>query len=247
MDDRPLPETCCPEQPTLWIQPGQATYLGPSFDLGPHSGSVHCFALGIDAPFELHAADIGEQRVRSAFIPARTRHQIIARTGRMLFSYSLSNNARELMAVRTKTVAYNHRDERALIQSVRTAPAPLRLTTETKLDERIRAAMRALRADPDLSAATLAAKTHLSTSRFLHLFTENAGTTLRRYRMWTRMTRVAAAISTGANLTTAATDAGFASANHFSDTFRTMFGLTASTLLAVGTRIVTQRSAEAAG
>jgi methylphosphotriester-DNA--protein-cysteine methyltransferase len=52
------------------------------------------------------------------------------------------------------------------------------------------------------------------------------------------MLHVATAVSKGADLTRAAVDAGFASPSHFSDAFRRMFGLTATTLLGGGVEIV---------
>ncbi|MFD4641751.1 helix-turn-helix domain-containing protein [Lentzea sp. NPDC058436] len=197
MTDAALPETCCPrERPTIWIWPGQAAYLGPSLRLDPHSGSVHCFALGVDAPFLLRVGD-DEREVRSALIPPRTRHQVVS-DGRMLFLY-----------------------------------------LEPDLgDDRVRTALDVLRRHPDLSAPQVAAELSLSTSRFLHLFSAHAGTSFRRYRLWARMLRVAAAVAAGADLTRASAEAGFASPSHFSDVFHDMFGLTASTLLGSNARIV---------
>jgi AraC-like DNA-binding protein len=198
VDDTALPETCCPpERATIWIWSGQAAYLGPSLDLGAHSGSVHCFALGMDAPFTLRTGD-NEQKVRSALIPARTRHQVVSDGGRMLFLYLEPDLA----------------------------------------DDRIRTALGILQAHPCLSAPQVAAELSLSTSRFLHLFSAQAGTSFRRYRLWARMLRVAAATARGTDLTRASVEAGFASPSHFSDSFRDMFGLTASTLLAKNVRVV---------
>jgi AraC-like DNA-binding protein len=54
------------------------------------------------------------------------------------------------------------------------------------------------------------------------------------------MCHAASALSDGADLTTAAGEAGFASPSHFSDAFRAMFGLSATALLAGQTRIVVQ-------
>jgi AraC-like DNA-binding protein len=165
--------------------------------LDPHSGAVHCVALGVDAPFTL-SDGTGERRVRSALIPARTRHQIVSEGGRMLFLY----------------------------------------LDPDLTDDRIRTALSTLLADPALSATQVAAEINLSTSRFLHLFSAQAGTSFRRYRLWARMLRVAGALSRGADLTSASAEAGFASPSHFSDTFRDLFGLTAGTLLARRARIV---------
>jgi transcriptional regulator GlxA family with amidase domain len=135
-------------------------------------------------------------------------------------------------------------NELALIRHLRVSPERvfdlLGVSGTTRMDERISEALQIMRTHPDgqLSAADVAGKVHLSTSRFLHLFSVHARTSFRRYRLWTRMIRVAAAVSTGQNLTTASAEAGFASPAHFSDSFRQMFGLSASRLLSGNTHIV---------
>ncbi|MFF2557885.1 helix-turn-helix domain-containing protein [Nocardia sp. NPDC058058] len=186
----PLPETCYPA--TVWLGPGYAVYLGPSLRLDPHSGSVHCLVIGVDAPFTLRIGD-HEEVVRSALIPPRTTHQVIAGGERMLFHY----------------------------------------IDPVAMDTRITAALKTIRADIAMNpaAAELAADANLSVSRFLHLFSAETGTSFRRYRNWARMAQVMRAVAAGADFTTAAVDAGFASPSHFSDTFHAMFGLTAGALL----------------
>lgn len=155
------------------------------------------------------------------------------------------------MMDRTTAIAYRHRDELALISAWKDAPPAdpeslrrrlLGVVEPDSIDERIRVAMRILQSRPgeQLSAAEIAAAVDLSPSRFLHLFSANAGTSFRRYRLWARMCHAAAALTDGADLTTASTEAGFASPSHFSDTFRTMFGLSATALLSGPTRIVIQ-------
>lgn len=231
----------------MWLWPGHAAYLGPSLRLDHHSGSVHCLALGIDRRFTVHTAT-GERRARSAFIPARTRHRIVG-DGRMLFFYldptSAADGLLTAMTDRTEAVAYDHRDELALIGR---DPEQLRRTLVGAAvgDQRIRRAMGALLADPASSrgAADLAREVNLSTSRFLHLFSATAGTSFRRYRLWARMLRVAVALDQGMNLTAAAAEAGFSSSNHFSDAFHAMFGLTASALSAGVTHVVVRDDAE---
>ena len=81
----------------------------------------------------------------------------------------------------------------------------------------------------------LAADVGLSESRFLHLFHDQVGTTLRRYRLWMRLIAAGTAVRNGKNLTDAAADAGFASPSHLSDRFKSTFGLTATQLLSRGT------------
>ncbi|WP_236808758.1 helix-turn-helix transcriptional regulator [Amycolatopsis albispora] len=240
MTDVVLPETCCA---VVWAGPGRAAYLGPSLRLRAHSGSVHCFALGIDEPFTVLAGG-AEHRVRSALIPARTRSQVVA-SGRMLFLYR-DPSASWLADIRTRmtpagTLHIGHRDEAALVREVHGGRLPVGVLGPALVpsDARVRAALELVGTDPGgrLSAADVAAAVHLSVSRFQHLFTAQTGTSFRRYRLWARMQHVAAAVSRGESLTRAAADAGFASPGHFSDSFRDMFGLSASRLLAPGTRL----------
>lgn len=256
MVSQPLPETCCDERPTVWLWSGHAAYVGPSLQLDTHSGSVDCFALGVDEPFALRSGEAVDRRARSALIPARTSHQVVAGDGRMMFFYvdPSAAGSRELLAQmldRTTTIAFDHRDEPALIAACQDSallePEILRRTLlgsveADPIDERIRDAMRILRSRPgdQLSAAEIAAAVRLSPSRFLHLFSAHAGTSFRRYRLWARMCHAAAALSDGADLTTASTEAGFASPSHFSDAFRTMFGLSATALLSRQAHIVVQ-------
>jgi AraC-like DNA-binding protein len=61
----------------------------------------------------------------------------------------------------------------------------------------------------------------------------NVGVPFRRYRLWRRMAVAIGTLGQGETLTRAAHEAGFASSAHFSATFRTMFGMAPSTLLAL--------------
>lgn len=169
----------------------------------------------------------------------------------MLFCYFDSHSARARgcwarMSQVGERIGLGHEDEAILIGLAEAAdPDPLHLMdlaggAPPPIDDRIAAAIGTLRAHPgsNLSAADLAAAGHLSTSRFLHLFSANAGTSFRRYRLWARMLHVGVAVAKGSDLTTASTEAGFATPSHFSDAFHVMFGLTATEVLAAGTRVV---------
>ena len=80
----------------------------------------------------------------------------------------------------------------------------------------------------------LAARAGLSPSRLSHLFTEQVGTPLRRYIVWSRLVEAAEQLSRGESLTAAAHSAGFADGAHLSRAFRAAFGLTASESVAHG-------------
>lgn len=248
MGAAPLPETCRPPA-TVWLGAGHALYLGPSLRLDRHSGSVACLAVGLDTPFTVHADAIGARTVRTVLVPPRTPHRIVA-DGRMLFCYLDSGSpraaaCRDRMLEQTGGFGFDHVEETTLIRRAADfAPAAvLDLACGARtpdIDPRIATATAILCADPAaaISADQLAAAVHLSKSRLLHLFSAQAGTTFRRYRVWARMLAVGRAVADGADLTTAAANAGFASPSHFSDTFHAMFGLTAADLLGAGARII---------
>lgn len=82
------------------------------------------------------------------------------------------------------------------------------------------------------SVAFAARAANLSTSRFQHLFKQEAGVSYRRYAAWTRMRVAVSEVVNGANFTTAAHAAGFYDQPHFSREFRRIFGAPASRSLA---------------
>lgn len=238
----------------VWLWPGQAAYFGPSFHLDTHSAAVHTLAIGIDAAFTITMSRGPARRLRSVLIPARTPHRIEG-NGRMLFFYldadsGCIESVRSAMRDRSTSAPAEHGATAQLIGYLtgpdRPDPAEIRRfvlgdRASSPIDHRIRRTMETLLADPGgAPAATSAAATAgLSESRFLHIFTAQSGTSYRRYRLWARLLYVGSAVAEGKDLTTAAADAGFASASHFSDTFRALFGLTATAVLSQGTEIIT--------
>ncbi|MDV3126718.1 AraC family transcriptional regulator [Mycobacterium sp. 21AC1] len=238
----PLPQTC---YPTVWLWPGQALYAGPGLGLEPHSGSVWCLVVGVDGPLTVTVS--GQQIVaRSALIPPRLTHHL-ALDGPMVSCY-LDPAAEGAASCRQKfddfrgPIGVGHAAERQLLTIPQDDPGASRWLDAAApaalhpVDPRIELAAKQIRDDPaiSVSAHDLAAAAGLSESRFLHLFRQEAGTSLRRYRLWSRLVRAGAEIAAGRNLTTAAAEAGFASPSHLADRFKTTFGLSATQLLATG-------------
>jgi AraC-like DNA-binding protein len=77
----------------------------------------------------------------------------------------------------------------------------------------------------NVSLVRLAEVGELSTSRFMHVFTESVGIPLRPYLLWLRVQRAAGALASGSTATKAAYLAGFADAPHMTRTFRRMLGM----------------------
>ena len=239
-----LPQTCCP---TVWLWPGQALYAGPSLNLAPHSGSVWCFAVGIGGSLTVTTPDGVTVEAASVLIPPRVTHQLVC-LGDGLVSCYLEPTSARAKACRAQVsqwagvIGTHHAAESALTRTPTddvsacdwldlAAPA-----TPLPVDPRILAVARRIRDDSatTVSSRDLAAEAGLSESRMLHLFRDELGTSLRRYRIWVRLVHAGAAIGAGANLTEAAMKAGFASPSHLADRFKTTFGLSATQLLATG-------------
>lgn len=242
-----LPQTCCP---TVWLWPGQALYSGPGLGLQPHSGSVWCMAVGVDGPLTVTVQ--GNTIVaRSVLIPPRLTHHLSMQGG--LVSCYLDPSSQRSASCRRQfsgfrgSIGVGHTAEHALTARPDDDDAARRWLdlaapdTPHRIDPRIELVAKQIREDPAaaVSAREFAAAAGLSESRFLHLFRREAGTSLRRYRMWSRLVSAGTAVAAGQNLTTAAADSGFASPSHLADTFKTTFGLSATQLLTTGLRIRT--------
>lgn len=241
----PLPQTC---YPAVWLWPGQGLYSGPALGLQPHSGSVWCLVVGVDAPLTI---DVGGYRIsaRTALIPPRVTHHLVM-TGPLVSCYldpasHRSTSCRRQFDNVVHGIGTGHHREDLLLNPPADDSSAVRwLDTAAPsvihdIDPRIELAAKQIRDDPAtvVAAADLAAAAGLSESRFLHLFRAELGTSLRRYRMWCRLLRAGALLAAGHALTTAAVDSGFASPSHLADRFKSTFGLSASRLLATGLQI----------
>ncbi|KAF0844825.1 helix-turn-helix domain-containing protein [Nocardia caishijiensis] len=250
-----LPETCAPDSATaparLWLRLGHAVYIGPGMALGPHSTAVASLGVGLDGPFRVRAAGIPDITARSFLFRARVTHHILDTDGRRLFCFfdPTSSRVARCLGGMSRIVDGFSADQRneAVLIDLGNSPDPdidrvldlASVPVPTVGDRRIAAVAAAIRDDPTQQqrAADKARAAGLSTSYFLRIFADQTGTSFRRYVQWARMLRVAKAFTAGHDLTRAATDAGFASPSHFSDTFRAMFGLTPTAFAALGAQL----------
>ncbi|WIM86731.1 AraC family transcriptional regulator [Candidatus Mycobacterium wuenschmannii] len=244
--DSALPQTC---YPAVWLWPGHGLYAGPSLDLGHHSGSVWCLVLGVDRELTV-TANGRSVAARSALIPPRMTHKLDTRGGRLVSCYldpssGRATACRDLCHESPNGVFVDHDAQRTLTAIPSDADHARRWieiaapVSAHPMNHRITLAVKRIRSSlPESpSLRDLAVDASLSESRFLQLFRQEAGTSLRRYRSWSRLLRVGLGVSAGLTLTDAAAEAGFASPSHLSDTFKATFGLTASQLLASGTAL----------
>ena len=103
---------------------------------------------------------------------------------------------------------------------------------QSSIDPRISKLLRYVNRYPEQlsSGAKLASLIDLSEGRMQHLFKQQMGIPIRRYLLWMRLRQVVQLATTGESLTRAAHSAGFSDSAHFSRTFKSMFGIVASSL-----------------
>lgn len=232
------------------MRPSHVGYIGPDLGVDPHSPSVAMLSVGLDGPLVLQSAGKGQIRTRSSFAPARTTQRIVATEGWILtlFVDPAGLPATAIADEMTSTdgpFGLNHRRERDLVELCRgegvdpdriyaraiAGPAPV-------ADPRIAQVAATIRSDPSRTfrADRIAANLGLSTTHFLRRFTQQYGTTFRGYQRWNRIIHTVRGAVAGQDLTRSAIDAGFATPSHFSETFRDMIGLSATTILRAGIR-----------
>jgi len=115
-----------------------------------------------------------------------------------------------------------------------------------QMDPRIAAALAEIKAKPSDcgDAEELAARANLSFSRFLHLFRQETGASLRNLRAWKRARSLLHYVDQESNLTEVALDAGYPDSTHFSHSIRRYYGLKPRDIFAGSRRLTVYRPAD---
>ncbi|MEV4235610.1 MULTISPECIES: AraC family transcriptional regulator [unclassified Nocardia] len=246
-----LSEICGPAiSPMVWLRPGHVGYIGPELGVDPHSVSVAVLSVGLHGPFILETAAHGDVRTGSSFAPAHSVHRVLAPGEWILLLFvdpagAPATAIADEMTVTTGPYGLGHRREQELVELCRGDDVdPDQIFARASAgrapiaDPRIERVATAIRRDPNRTfrADAVAANLGLSTPHFLRLFAQRSGTTFRGYQRWARVIHALRDAADGRDLTRCATDAGFATPSHFSETFHRMFGLSATALLRSGIR-----------
>jgi AraC-like DNA-binding protein len=223
---------------SVFLSATRAAFIGPALDLGPHANAVATLAVGISEPFRLSVGRDGDRAETIALIAPGVRHHLRAE-GTMAFVYldALSDEheslrGRDLDGARAGLLEYL---DLAAPPSIAGMLAAIGIPPRSNLDVRVSEVAALLSTDPDRFALVREAAAHvgLSDSHFQRLFRAGVGVPYRRFRVWCRMVLAVTAVASGRSLTEAAHEAGFASSAHLSSSFREMFGLAPSHLLAL--------------
>ncbi len=223
--------------------------------LAPHKNSVTTVIVSLEHPFQLDFGSLDSDAHIDrymAVVPSGTLHHLSA-TGLMLFLYLDPLEDRPQMGREGHSPNLDQVLRRSLIAALEPTEDPAvqidkicdllaipRLQTK---NASFRQGLRAVDLDPASfpSVKHAADRCQLSVGRFQHVMREETGLSFRRYRIWRRMEHVARLLNIGENLTFAALGAGFSSSAHLSSTFRAMFGIRPTDLLANGARFDVSR------
>jgi AraC-like DNA-binding protein len=241
----------------LYVWQNRGLFIGRLPDISEHRLGSAALCLGIDKPFRLlEGESSGWQECRSVLVPPGCLNELqiggaimailflepespdyLAIQNAMLDGewqclYRLAHETEALVALGE---VWERQPDAATLHDLLDRliiPQPASEERQQPLDHRIQRVIRLMKEDltHSYSMNELAEYVNLSPTRLVHLFKEEVGVPIRRFRQWHRMRVVAALVAKGDTLTDAALGAGFADSSHFSRAFRNMFGITPSSV-----------------
>jgi AraC family transcriptional regulator len=234
------------EKIDIYLWPERALYLGPGMSTSRHRNHAGVWLLAHEGSLKVTLDDGRVLQDEVVYIPSETAYLTEVRAASMaaLFwepeSASFKRVSQYFENV-PRAFRYKHTDcsRQARLLSAETsrdeADTFIRdifqlgredVVLPTFTDERVTTALAFLRDSPQEyhSLDALAARVHLSPSRFAHLFKEVVGVPVRRYVLWMKLRRALELAMTGDSLTTAALTAGFADGAHLSRSTRSLLG-----------------------
>lgn len=226
---------------------GIAYFIGKNIQTKRHEHHALEFIFGIDRPFDLLSDESELRKIYGVVIDPNYPHQFIGGDARYLFIYLEP----ELLPI-NQIKNYYALPFRKTVQIEKISSFPsveevinfsffsdtLGITTThnaiPETDCRIKNSVEYIKTnleEEQISSNMLAEKTHLSTSRFCHLFKEQIGIPVRKFILWCRIQEALMELVRGGNFTESAHVAGFSDSAHFSRTFSKMFGVSPSSVL----------------
>ncbi|EKF75809.1 transcriptional regulator [Alcanivorax hongdengensis A-11-3] len=241
---------------TLYLWQQRTLYLGYISRLSSLSQGANTLLFGLDDVIPLKVGGL-QLEARSYLVPAGARYSADSLGKRiaccfldplgkdMLFhspamaehesgiSFGSMHEASQLHTLQTL-----YRDQADAGQAYRALEGQLFPEECTRVegfepDARIAEVVALIRSDPseNLSNEALAQRVGLSGDRLQRLFKQTTGIPIRRYRLWHRLFVTSSMMAMGATLTDAALAAGFSDSSHLAHVFKSMLGMSPSTVL----------------
>jgi AraC-like DNA-binding protein len=223
----------------MLITPSRLAYRGLFGSPGERRLGAWTFYVALQSPFEVSVDGSPAERHTFALVPPYTAHRVTTQDLEMAMVLVEAESV-DGPAMKEQLLASAAQRElcAAAIRNGFARPMSRcedfdlrffgqRLPSRT-LDARVQRAIDRMCSQPAarLSAEDCAALTGLSFSRFTHLFSEQTGTTFRRFRAWKRARGLMRMVGHNLNLLDVALSAGYADSTHFSHSIRQFYGLT---------------------
>ena len=235
-------------QPVMWINADRVAYVGLMGEPSVRTLGAFAIYVSLKLPHKICINGGEWQETELSVVPPGVSHRIIS-SERMICNVLIESET-----VGTQTLPKFIREGRGAVHEptslagVREALDRFRQSGHRQfertedfdqsffgttllarpLDRRIRAVLDRIKKDPNshTSAKDCAVASHLSVSRFLHLFKAEVGSPFRSFRTWQRARSVLYYVTQSANLTSIAQDLGYPDSTHFSHSIRQVYGLT---------------------
>jgi AraC-like DNA-binding protein len=245
------------KKPQLKLMQHHAVYVGPIRDNRLHDHYAAQFCVALEQPFFIRS-DIDSAFYQSffAFVPSQQLHQIQSEASQLIlvfiepdstlyrsllkhFNEREIHQSNEALTDNTmseiNTCLDNLEDESDIFSIINII---LSMKDESiqevllKKDSRIEKVVNMLSSAPREygNINELAKEVNISSSRLRHLFKEQVGISIKRYRLWCKLKLATYLIATGTDLTEASLESGFSDSAHLSKTYREMFGITPTQL-----------------
>lgn len=248
----------------LYIWEDRVFYLGHLPDISEHRLGSAALCIGVDRSFEVLESESSIwQSCRSVLIPPGCLHTIrvdgtimailflepesdhyarlreVMKGGEWQCLYGMTNESDFISILMDFHHAAREPLETYRMLDIMADPGRDGPAISHELDSRINRVIQLIKEDPSqsYSVEALAETVHLSPTRLVHLFKEQTGVPIRRFRQWNRMKSVVEFVAAGQTLTDAALNAGFSDSAHLSRAFRNMFGIKPSFLFSRSTRL----------
>lgn len=234
---------------SISVWPGWVLMAGTEHSRRPHRHYLHQILISLDGMITLNPGTDTEAHSPVFLVPGNTVHRCIPngmlvsvfiepsspwgrsfatrlREGVPLSLQGASGAAVQNAARESLGLRGNDFPALELLASRICIAAGLEADAPSTEDSRITALAERLRSQRGaLSLHEAARWCRLSSSRFSHLFSLQAGVSWRRYQVWVRLMEGLSRVIMGEDLTDAALNAGFSDFSHFSRVLRENFGV----------------------
>lgn len=240
--------------PTMWLNADRVLYVGLAGSPSARTLGAYSIYMSLSKPHRIRIEDGVWQEAELSVVPPYVAHSLVAGE-RMFCNILIESDSVDgaglpafvahgcgaihdvvaLAALQRALGAFQKSANRHFPQTGDFDRAFFGEVLATRaVDRRIGAVLARIKDDPNslTSAQDCAKATHLSVSRFLHLFKAEAGTPFRSFRTWQRARSVLYYVTQDANLADIALDVGYPDSTHFSHSIRQVFGLTPRSIFA---------------